>query len=122
VEHQYRRTGLLSSKEGGDQTAPEHAEGQGAVYRPSVAGCSLPAPFGFLKGFGLPSRGRAPGHARFGLGFGLLLGYRAAGDSDDVVLYRGDLAPHARPDTDREALVGGFSYLLLVRHFVALGD
>jgi hypothetical protein len=49
--------------------------------------CSLPACFGLLKGFGFSPRWRAAGHARFGLGFGFLLGYRAAGDGDDVVLY-----------------------------------
>src|SRR3712207_8636517 len=52
--------------------------------------------------------------ARFGLGFGLLLGYRAFGDGDDVVLYRGDLAPHTRPDPDGESLVHGLAQFLLV--------
>src|ERR671910_1351244 len=87
-----------------------------------VPSLPLPARFGLLKGFGLPPRWRAACDARFGLGFGLLLGYRAAGDGDDVVLYRGYLSPHARPDAYREALVGGLPYLLLVLRFVALGD
>src|ERR687885_208222 len=51
-----------------------------------------------------------------------LLGYRAARDGDDVVLYGGDRAFHPRPHADGEALVNGLSYLLLVRHLVALGD
>src|SRR5918997_767173 len=73
-------------------------------------------------GPGLRSTG--PSAARFGLlkGFGLSPRGRAAGDGDDVVLNGGYLSPHARPDADGEALVGGLSYLLLVLHFVALGD
>src|SRR5918997_5254679 len=80
------------------------------------------ARFGLLKGFGLSPRGRAAGHARLGLGLGLLLRYRSASDGDDVVLDGGYLSPNARPDADGEALVGGLSYLLLVLHFVALRD
>src|SRR3712207_6440791 len=84
--------------------------------------CPLPARFGLLKGFGFPPRWRAAGHGRFGLGFGFLLGYCAAGDGDDVVLYEGDFASHTRPDADGEALVDWLSYLLPVLHLVALGD
>ena len=69
-----------------------------------------------LKGSASPRGGSPSGHARLGLGFGLFLGYRAAGDGDDAVLDGGDLTPHAGPDADGEALVDGLSYLLLVLH------
>src|SRR5918993_76236 len=89
-------------------------------------GSSFPLPLspsrsglGLLKRFGLPTRWRAVCAARLGLGFGFFLGYRAFGDSDDVVLYRGDLAPHTRPDPDREPLVCGLAEFLLVLHLVA---
>src|SRR5919206_3206337 len=84
----------------------------------------LPAGFdlGLLERLGLSPRRLASGHGGLGLGFGLLLGYRAAGDGDDAVLYGGDLAPHARPDADGEALVDGLSYLLSVLHLIAFGD
>src|SRR5918993_3978744 len=84
----------------------------------------LPSRFGFglLKRFGFPARWRAACAARAGLGFGLLLGYRAFANGDDVVVYRGDLASHTRPDPDREPLVRGLAYFLLVLDFVALGN
>src|SRR5215210_4493310 len=75
-----------------------------------------------LERLALPTRLRAAGHARLGLGFGLLLGDRAAGDGDDAVLQGGDLSTQARPDADGEALVDGFAYFLFVLHLVALGD
>src|ERR671932_234142 len=78
--------------------------------------------FGFLKRFGFTPRWRAAGHARFGLGFGFLLGYRATGDGDDVVLYGGDRAFHTRPHPNGEALVNRLSYLLHVLYLVSLGD
>ena len=40
--------------------------------------CPLSIRLGLLKGLGFSPRWRAAGHARFGLGFGFLLGYRAA--------------------------------------------
>src|SRR5215213_4598314 len=81
-----------------------------------------PAGSRLLKRLAFPPGLRAAGHARLGLGFGLLLGYRAAGDGDDVVLQRGDLPAQARPDADGETLVGGFAYLLFVLDLISLGD
>src|SRR5918997_3574507 len=82
----------------------------------------LPAGVCLLEGFGLPAGRGAAGHGRLGLGFGLLLAHRAAGDRHDVVLYRGDLAAAARPDADGEALVHGLAELLFVLDLVALFD
>src|SRR5829696_1843774 len=81
-----------------------------------------PAGSRLLKRLAFPPGLRAAGHGRLGLGFGLLLGYRAAGDGDDAVLKGGDLSSQASPDADGEALVDGFAYHLLVLHLVALGD
>src|SRR5829696_1701512 len=118
------RTGLFGSRE--EEIRPRRAGGGPRSRVPALRRrcprCPLPVRFGLLKGFGFPPRWRAAGHGRLGLGFGRLLGYRAARDGDDVVLYRGDFAPHARPDADGEALVDGLAYLLLVLHLVALGD
>src|SRR4028118_514727 len=80
----------------------------------------LPARVGLPERFGLSPGSRATGHGWLCLGFGLLLGYRAAGDGYDIVLYGGDLATHARPDSDGEPLVYGLPYLLLVLDLVAL--
>src|SRR5919112_3644331 len=124
MKHPYHRTDLFGSRK--EEIIPRRADGGPGSRVPALRcrcpRCPLPARFGLLKGFGFPPRWLAAGHARFGLGFGFLLGYRAAGEGDDVVLYGGDRAARARPDTDREALVNGLSYLLLVLHFVALGD
>src|SRR5215218_2951739 len=71
-----------------------------------------PAGSRLLKRLAFPPGLRAAGHGRLGLGFGLLLGYRAAGDGDDAVLKGGDLSSQASPDADGEALVDGFAYHL----------
>src|ERR671917_2097256 len=124
MKHPYHHTGLFGSRK--EEIRPRRAGGGLGSREPALRcrcpRCPLPARFGLLKGFGFSSRWRAAGHARFGLGFGFLLGYRAAGDGDDIVLYGGDRAARARPDAYREALVRRVPYLLLVLHFVALGD
>src|SRR5215210_6259364 len=124
MKHPYHRTGLFGRWK--EEIRPRRAGGgpgsRVLALRCRCPRCPLPARFSLLKGFGFPPRWRAAGHARFGLGFGSFLGYRAAGDGDDVVLYGGDRAVHTRPDADGEALVDGLSYLLPVLHLVSLGD
>src|SRR5919112_6783270 len=124
MKHPYSRTGLFGSRK--EEIIPCRAGGGPGSCVPALLcrcpRCPLPARFGLLKGFGFPPRWRAAGHARFGLGFGFLLGYRAAGDRDYVVFYGGDRAFHTRPHADGESLVNGLSYLLSVVHLFALGD
>src|SRR5215210_5987502 len=124
MKHPYHRTGLFGRWK--EEIRPRRAGGgpgsRVLALRCRCPRCPLPARFSLLKGFGFPPRWRAAGHARFGLGFGFLLGYCAAGDGDDIVLYGGDRAVHTRPHADGEALVNGLSYLLPVHHLVALRD